>query len=153
MAPTSQMRALRELEEPSTTEGFAAVKRVAFERAPWAARSAGVFVAGAAVGADGWQEAVAGAAPSAPHLVFDWGAHDLGPHTALLQAEVAGPVEAMMCPHGGGPPACWCRPPLPGLPLSFARAHDVDPARSWLLGSSPVHRNLAAAIGAWFVQL
>ncbi len=45
MAPTSQMRALRELEEPSTTEGFAAVKRVAFERAPWAARSAGVFVA------------------------------------------------------------------------------------------------------------
>jgi aryl-alcohol dehydrogenase-like predicted oxidoreductase len=34
LAPTSQMRAVRELEPPSLDEGFAAVERVAFEREP-----------------------------------------------------------------------------------------------------------------------
>ena len=40
-----------------------------------------------------------------------------------------------LCPHPAGPPTCWCRPPLPGLPLAFAREHGVDPARSVLIGS------------------
>jgi aryl-alcohol dehydrogenase-like predicted oxidoreductase len=153
MAPTSQMRALRELEEPATNEGFVAVDRVAFERAPATASRAGVFVARAAVGAEGWEDAIAAAEPTAPHLVFDWGTDDLGPHTALVRSKVAGPVEGMLCSHGGGPPVCWCRPPLPGMALAFARAHDLDPGRSWLLGTSPAHRTLAAAIGARFVHL
>src|SRR5439155_27193118 len=34
LAPTSQMRALRELEPPELDEGFSAVERVAFEREP-----------------------------------------------------------------------------------------------------------------------
>jgi histidinol phosphatase-like enzyme len=56
-----------------------------------------------------------------------------------------------VCPHGGGPPACWCRPPLPGLPLTFARRAGVDPARSVLIGVSPAHRTLAAALGSTYV--
>ncbi len=43
----------------------------------------------------------------------------LGDAARLLQAAVAGPVEAAACPHPGGPPRCWCRPPLPGLALAF----------------------------------
>src|SRR5262249_52393383 len=129
------------------------VERLPFERAPATVSRAGVFVAGAAVGAEGWEHAVAAAEPSAPHLVFDWGTDDLGPRTALLQAEVAGSVEGMLCPHGAGPPGGWCRPPLPGIPLSFARRRLVDPRRSWLLGTSRAHRTLAAVIGARFVQL
>ena len=39
LTPTSQMRALRELEEPSRDEGFADVEVVPFARAPSSARS------------------------------------------------------------------------------------------------------------------
>jgi histidinol phosphatase-like enzyme len=66
---------------------------------------------------------------------------------------IPGPVGIGLCPHGGGPPICWCRPPLPGLPLAFARAHGVDPARSILVGTSAAHRTLAAALGARYVAL
>jgi histidinol phosphatase-like enzyme len=56
-----------------------------------------------------------------------------------------------VCTHPGGPPTCWCRPPLPGLPLAFARAHGIDPARSTLVGTSPAHRTLAARLGSRYV--
>ncbi|MDH4078089.1 MAG: hypothetical protein OEY41_06585 [Acidimicrobiia bacterium] len=52
-----------------------------------------------------------------------------------------------LCPHPGGPPTCWCRAPLPGLALGFARGHDIDLTRSQLMGTSPSHRVLAAAVG------
>ncbi len=48
LAPTSQMRALRELEPPHDDEGFASVEQVVFERSPSARGSrSGVFVAAA----------------------------------------------------------------------------------------------------------
>ena len=89
--------------------------------------------------------------------MFDWspgGAVDrLDSLAASLAREVAGPVEAALCAHPAGPPICWCRPPLPGLPLAFARAHDVDPARSILIGTSAAHRTLATTLGALYVSL
>jgi hypothetical protein len=158
LAPTSQMRALRELEPPSEDEGFAAVEVVEFERAPARPRTrAGVFVAAAALRQQGWDRALA-PHKDAPHLVFDWNpegheAEALAPAAAQLAATVTGPIETAVCPHGAGPPACWCRPPLPGLPLAFARAHRVDPARSVLIGTGPAHRNLAAALGAGYIAV
>jgi aryl-alcohol dehydrogenase-like predicted oxidoreductase len=153
-APTTQMRALRELEPPSADEGFAAVEQIPFVRAPPAGR-AGAFVAAAALRQPAWQKALDDR--DAPHLVFDWipgGTVDaLADVVAVLTAEVAGQVEAALCPHGGGPPKCWCRPPLPGLPLAFARAHGVDPSRSQLVGTSTAHRTLAATLGARYVAL
>jgi aryl-alcohol dehydrogenase-like predicted oxidoreductase/predicted kinase len=151
LTPTSQMRTLRELEPPSEDEGFASVEQVVFERAEHDGR-AGVFVAAAAL-RGGWS----GADPTAPHLVFDWSADgkapDLPALAAHLAAEVDAPVESALCPHGGGPPICWCRPPLPGLPLAFARTHGVDPARSTLVGTGPAHRTLAIALGAQYVAV
>ena len=41
----------------------------------------------------------------------------------------------------------------PNLPLAFAHAHGLDPARSVLIGTGPAHRNLAAALGARYVGL
>ena len=142
LAPTSQLRAARELEPPAEDEGFAAVERVAFEREP---RSGvpGVFVVAAAVGG------VPAAHRDAPHLVFDWGTADLARPAARIGAKT---VETATCPHGGGPPTCWCRPPLPGLPLAFARAHGVDPAKSILVGTGPAHRTLATTLGARYVE-
>ena len=158
LAPTSQMRAQRELEPPSTDEGWARVEQLPFARTPPArAVRGGVFVAAAVLGRSGWKEALEHGNPDAPHLVFEWspdGTPDaLAPSVAGLAAEVSGRVEGALCPHPAGPPTCWCRPPLPGLPLAFARAHRVDPSRSILIGAGPAHRTLATTLGARYVQV
>jgi hypothetical protein len=153
MAPTSQLRAVRELEPPTDDEGFVAVERLPFRRdsasrvpgAPRAPRLSdvtetprvpGVFVASDAV--PGFQVED----PSVPHLVFGWQVPD---DVALPGAVVAS------CPHPGGPPTCWCRPPLPGLVLAFCHDQGVDPARSVLVGTTSRHRALATAVGARFI--
>jgi aryl-alcohol dehydrogenase-like predicted oxidoreductase len=142
LAPTSQMRAVRELEPPADDEGFAAIERVPFVREPRPERTrAGVFVAASALPAHG--------DPAAPHLVFDWRP---GGEELTAGVDVAGPAESAVCSHPAGPPVCWCRPPLPGLVLAFARRHGVDPARSTLVGTSTAHRQLAAALGATYVE-
>ena len=158
LAPASQMRALRELEEPSADEGWAAVERVPFApTAPTGAARACVFVAAAALAKPGWKQALKEGLAGAPHLVFDWQpdgtVEALAPAVLRVEAEVAGHVESALCPHGAGPPVCWCRPPLPGLPLAFARARRVDPSRSVLLGVGPAHRTLAGALGARYVSV
>lgn len=155
-APTSQMRTLRELEPPSPDEGFATVEQVPFERAPpRRRRRAGVFLAAAALKQPHWQDALEQGDRRAPHLVFDWrpnaGPEALVDVAAELAAEVSGPVEHALCPHPAGPPTCWCRPPLPGLPLAFARAYGIDPACSILIGTGPAQRTLATTLGARFV--
>ncbi len=66
---------------------------------------------------------------------------------------VSGPVETALCPHPAGPPICWCRPPLPGLPLAFSREHHIDPARSILIGIGPAHRTLATTLGAHYIAV
>jgi aryl-alcohol dehydrogenase-like predicted oxidoreductase len=136
LTPTSQMRALRELEPPAADEGFTAVEHVPFVRAPSNGRR-GVFVAAPALDQPGWEEQVD---PSPPRLVFDW------------RPDGRAPKGVVVCPHPGGPPVCWCRPPLPGLVLAFAREHGVDPARSTLVGTSPAHKTLATTLGARYVD-
>jgi hypothetical protein len=152
LAPTSQMRALRELEPPAADEGFVEIEHVAFHRSSSIEGARGVFLAAAAV-----EDALGETDADAPHLIFDWrpgGQPDaLANVVSQLAARVAGPVEGALCPHPGGPPVCWCRPPLPGLLLAFARAHDVDPSQSALFGASPAHRTLANAIGARYVAV
>jgi hypothetical protein len=129
--PTSQMRAARELEEPDEDEGFARIERIAFER------TAGVGVPGVFVAAsvlDRYRPE-----SDAPLLVFDWRPGDPGPHAHAV------------CTHPGGPPICWCRPPLPGLLLELARRHGVSPEQSVVVGESAAHRTLAKTLGAEFV--
>jgi hypothetical protein len=114
-------------------------------------------VAAAALTDPGWENTLDQRDRRAPHLVFDWspdGDPDaLAAIAARLSAEVSGPVESALCPHAAGPPTCWCRPPLPGLPLAFARAHRVDPARSVLVGTGPAHRTLATTLSATYVAV
>jgi aryl-alcohol dehydrogenase-like predicted oxidoreductase len=151
LSPTQQMRAFRELEPPADDEGFASVERITFAREAGAG-APGVFVAAAAVGSLPLADVDSGF----PHLVFDWrpgGAEsDLMEAVALAARSVSGPLEVAICPHPGGPPVCWCRPPLPGLALAFARAHGVDTARSFVVGASAAHRTLANALGARYVE-
>ena len=157
MLPTSQMRALRELEPPSTDEGFTAIERVPFVRARAGDGQPGVLVAAGATTQPGFAQALAEAEPAAPHLVFDWtpeaGADSLADAADRVAKMVTGAIAVAVCPHPGGPPSCWCRPPLPGLPLAFAQGHDVDAARSTLFGCSRAHLTLAATLGARYVSV
>jgi hypothetical protein len=158
LVPTSQMRALRELEPPSTDEGFSGIEQVPFARTPQADRArVGVFVAAAALRHPDWTYAPERCDRAAPHLVFDWSPGDtvdsLTACVARLAAEVSGPVESALCAHAAGPPRCWCRPPLPGLLLAFARAHSLDLSWSTLVGSAPAHRTLATTLGAHYVPV
>jgi len=154
LSPTSQMRALRELEPPATDEGWSEIERVDFARLASSPGRPGVFVAGAALELATLGDALTQVDPDAPVLVFDWDP-DGGREAILLRAAsgLSGTVETAVCPHGAGPPICWCRPPLPGLPLAFARHHGVDPARSTLIGVSAAHRTLATTLGATFVTV
>jgi hypothetical protein len=158
LAPTSQMRALRELEPPTADEGLVAIDHVSFPRTSTPQRTrSGVFVAAAALRRPDWKSVVEHGDTGAPRLIFDWnpeaGSDVLAAEVALLSPEVAGPVESAVCRHPGGPPRCWCRPPLPGLPLAFARAHGIDPGLSILVGAGPAHRTLATALGARYVSI
>ena len=157
MLPTSQMRALRELEPPSLDEGFASVETVPFARVGAGSERHGVFIGAAATKRPGIVEALADADPSAPHLLFDWApdgdAGALQKEAAIVAGAIGGPIDVAVCPHPGGPPACWCRPPLPGLALAFARARRIDPSRSALVGCSRAHKTLAATLGARYIAV
>ncbi len=155
MLPTSQMRARRELEPPSRDEGFTTVERVPFERSVTSGGRPGVFVGATALNRPGILAALADMEPAAPHLLFDWtpdrDASTLHARAARVADAISGSVEVAVCPHPGGPPSCWCRPPLPGLPLAFAHAHGLDPSRSTVIGCSPAHRTLATTLGARYI--
>jgi len=151
------MRALRELEPPMLDEGLSGIDRIAFVRKPNGLRSRpGVFVAAAAAAERGWRTHLGDDQRNAPHLVFDWnpdGRSDaLDSAVEQLTAGVGATVTGALCPHAAGPPICWCRPPLPGLLLAFARSEGIDPSRSLLVGAGPAHRTLAATLGARYVN-
>jgi aryl-alcohol dehydrogenase-like predicted oxidoreductase/adenylate kinase family enzyme len=157
MLPTSQMRALRELEPPSADEGFASFDMVSFSRQLSGAGGRGVFIGAAATERPGFARALAANDPAAPHLVYDWrpdgdtGA--LAAEVARVASGVSGVVQAAVCPHQAGPPSCWCRPPLPGLALTFARAHGIDTSQSVVIGCSAAHRTIATTLDARYVAV
>ncbi|MFN2581152.1 MAG: hypothetical protein ABR498_00210, partial [Candidatus Dormibacteria bacterium] len=157
LTPTQQMRAVREFEAPAADEGFTEVVRVPFERASSAhGDGAGAFVATDVLETARWREAVAPIDGQQAALVFAWrpdgNAAAVAAAAERLMTRVPGIVERAVCLHGGGPPLCWCRPPLPGLLLAFTRRHALDPTRCVLIGVSAAHRTLAATLGARFVD-
>jgi aryl-alcohol dehydrogenase-like predicted oxidoreductase/histidinol phosphatase-like enzyme/predicted kinase len=64
----------------------------------------------------------------------------------LLGAE----VDTVYCPHGDGPPVCWCRKPLPGLALVLIDRHRLDPARCLYVGRDAADQAFARAAGFTF---
>ncbi len=158
LTPTAQLRAARQLEVPSVAEGFVAVEQIPFVREEPVGEPV-VVLAAAAMQRPGWQQAVASAHPDRPHLLLDWrpdeatppGVRPLADLAAAVGAVAHPPVDTAVCDHPGGPPRCWCRPPLPGLALAFARRHGARVAV--VIGVGPAHRNLASALGADFLGL
>jgi aryl-alcohol dehydrogenase-like predicted oxidoreductase/predicted kinase len=130
IGPGVLFRTARVLERPSSDEGFAELEIVSFEREPSGSKPA-TFIS------------IDAKDPPTEGLRFFFG---------WKPGERSSDPNVGICPHGGGPPVCWCRPPLPGLLLAWARANDVDVARSAVVGTSTAHRTMAKAIGASYVD-
>jgi histidinol phosphatase-like enzyme len=66
---------------------------------------------------------------------------------ADLRQKLGLALEVSICPHAAGPPACWCRKPLPGLGVELILRHELDAARCAYVGGSPLDRSFAARLG------
>ncbi|HET6585657.1 MAG TPA: aldo/keto reductase [Nannocystaceae bacterium] len=160
LAPRAQLDFQRDLEPPTADEGFCAIDRVAFERAAVADRPHRVLV----VDVDRvLAEPIA--APLRAELRrhadegwilagFIWRPTEdarIPPEVAALRERIVDtlgvPFDLRCCPHPGGAPICWCRPPMPGLVATLLRDHDAAPARSRLLGATPHAERFAAGCG------
>jgi aryl-alcohol dehydrogenase-like predicted oxidoreductase/adenylate kinase family enzyme len=162
LAPRALQRATRDLEPPADDEGFAEIQVIPFVRESTVAGRAALIVAWDALPADAAREPallrqLEACAPDAPCLLYAWrpGIDDAARAELGAVAERASrasgrAVEIGLCAHPAGPPICWCRPPLPALPLIFARRCGVDLAASTLVGASAADRALARALGARF---
>jgi histidinol phosphatase-like enzyme len=56
-------------------------------------------------------------------------------------------IDCEWCPHGDGPPVCWCRKPLPGLGAVLIERHRLDPARCLYVGRDASDRAFARVLG------
>jgi len=56
-------------------------------------------------------------------------------------------LDVLYCPHGAGPPVCWCRKPLPGLGVELIVRHRLEAARCLYVGSGNLDRTFAERIG------
>jgi predicted kinase len=160
--PTVQFRYQRELEPPDPAEGFSAIEVVPFERRRDPAfTNRAVFI---------WSDDGALVEREAATL-RDYQAQGVGIIVLSWQPEVASGTrtaadvdaiftavrertglsfEVAYCPHAAGPPRCWCRKPLPGLPLSFVIRDRLDPARCVFIGEGAPDRGLARKLGCIF---
>ncbi len=66
---------------------------------------------------------------------------------ARMQEVLGVSIEVEFCPHGAGPPTCWCRKPLPGLGVVFVRRHRLDPSRCIYVGAGSQDPGFARRLG------
>ena len=66
---------------------------------------------------------------------------------ARMQELLGVAIEVLYCPHGAGPPICWCRKPLPGLGVVFIQRHQLDPSRCIYVGTGPQDPGFARRLG------
>lgn len=168
--PGVQFRFRREYEPPHPDEGFDAIEEDCAQRTPRGAHRALVVELDdliwtgrpdrpEAISLAGGERTIAALAAWAGHPIAGttW---QPGLPTAALPAlearlrELTGSaIELLCCPHPPGPPICWCRKPLPGLALAFARARDADLSRSLCLGRDPADRGFADRAGIPYADI
>jgi predicted kinase len=157
--PTVLFRYQRELEPPDESEGFSRIDRVTFERRANPAHVNSAVIA--------WiddperlRTLVADPPPQGggdlPLLVFSWqpsigdgirSRADVEAAFSAAAAHVGLSIELDCCPHGAGPPRCWCRKPLPGLGVAAIHRHRLDPARCLYIGDGSMDPGFARKLG------
>jgi hypothetical protein len=153
--PSVLFRYQRDLEPPDPSEGFVSIEQVPFTRVPNPAHVNRAAIA--------WCDDPSELERLEPVLrehqdagwiicVLSWqpGIED-GTRT---EADVRTAFAAVgdraglrfdldVCPHGAGPPRCWCRKPLPGLGVVVIERHALDPARCLFVGNGPLDAGFA----------
>ena len=136
--PTTHMRTARELEPPALDEGLAVDRartvRAQARRAACPASSSPPPRRSTRVGRT-WP---ASSTPP-PRTSSSTGTRTASARqldAAVARVSGRAPTRGSCAlPASGRRPICWCRPPLPALPLTFARERGVDLSRSLLVGS------------------
>lgn len=118
--PDAQFRYQRDAEPPSQAEGYKSIERRAFVRH---SRAAGAMAKAA------FYDALTNTELVRQYRDAGWMMIDIS------------------CPHGGGPPVCWCRKPLPGLVLQAVVQHGLDLDACVILGDAAADKTLAGRLG------
>ena len=156
LGPDAQFRYERTVEPPVEDEGFVSVERRTFVRQQEIrANRALVF------DFDELVEAVCDATnveALARRIDEGWllFAHAWRPGNSptAVEAELARARESFAldvtfahCIHAAGPPVCWCRKPIPGRLIEFARRCSVSVTQSIVVGGSAADRTMAERLG------
>jgi histidinol phosphatase-like enzyme len=175
-APGVQFRHQRELEPPDPAEGFSRIETVAFERtrdvsmtnralivwcddvlmrsksggrSPSSAEDADVLVERAAIlrrySNDGWRLLGLAWRPEIADQTLTTDQVQAG--FARMRELLGVSMEILYCPHGAGPPICWCRKPLPGLGVVFIQRYRLDPPQCIYVGSGSQDPGFARRLG------
>ena len=165
LAPMAQFRYQREFEAPDPSEGFARVDAVPFERQAVPSRGNRAVI----VWCDGilpGEDAAVGPGRAAPLrryadqgfrlLGLSWqpdvadgkrSREDVEAGFAKMNEALGLAIEVDYCPHGAGPPRCWCRKPLPGLGVLLIHRHHLDPAACIYVGDGAQDAGYAQRLG------
>ena len=161
LPPMTQFRYQRQLEPPDMSEGFAQVEVVPFERRLDPAHvnravivwfDPGDLVLDSARGATlrrhaeqgfrllglSWQPGVAAGTRTAA---------DVEALIAAMNRALGIAIGVEYCPHPAGPPTCWCRKPLPGLPVLLIHRHQLDPRQCIYVGEGAQDAGYAKRLG------
>jgi aryl-alcohol dehydrogenase-like predicted oxidoreductase/histidinol phosphatase-like enzyme len=179
--PTVQFRYQRELEPPDPSEGFPQIEIVPFERRQdpsFTNRALIVWCDGVLLRSRSGArspssvddvEVLSASAPTLRRYASDgWCIFGLSwqpeieseslPASSVdavfgrMREELAVPMEVFYCPHGAGPPKCWCRKPLPGLGVALIQRHRLDPSRCLYVGNGPQDPGFARRLGFDYVD-
>ncbi len=66
---------------------------------------------------------------------------------ARMRERLGVSIDVRYCPHGAGPPVCWCRKPLPGLGVLLIERHRLDPSQCIYIGGGPQDPGFARRLG------
>lgn len=168
-APSVQLRHQRELDPPVAEEGFSRIDEVSFERRRDPGRceravmfwldgvvrdaSSGAILPGRAhvlrrLHEEGWRLLGIGWHPQVAR--GETTAEEIESGHARLREALGVPFDTLFCPHDAGPPACWCRRPLPGLGVVLIQRHRLDPERCVYVGHDASDAALARRLGFTF---
>jgi aryl-alcohol dehydrogenase-like predicted oxidoreductase/predicted kinase len=161
--PSVQFRYQRALEPPDPSERFSRIDRVAFERVRDPANSNRAVI----VWLDDEEMSAERAAALRRYAADGWRVLGLAWRPAVgddpvaarqADAEFAGlrdrlgvAIDVKYCPHGAGPPVCWCRKPLPGLGVAFIMQYRLDASQCIYIGSGPQDSVFARRLGFQFL--
>ena len=157
--PTVLFRYQRELEPPDTSEGFSRIDVMPFERQRdprhdnralivWCDDAAALEPHAPALRAyreDGWKLCALSWQPSIAEGKRNHA--DVRAMFAIVLGRAGLSMDVDFCPHGGGPPRCWCRKPLPGLGVQLIQRHRLSPEKCLYIGAGSQDPGFARKLG------